>query len=725
MKPVLIGKNRLTGGRVHIKDVAAQADAGDPAFDAAPLRAPGRLNALARCGVLDGSARGDEFGDLAALVAGATGMAGAAVTFVDGEREHVRGAHGLDLGDVPVERSLGARAVLSSQRPFLVPDTAADDACGNCDWVTGPARVRAYAALSLVTAGGTAIGTVCVADTEPRAFVPEVTGALERIARIVLAQLEQQSGERYRLLAENATDMISSHSLDGAFTYASSAARTLLGFEPEELVGHSAYDVMHPDDAPRIRRLHEQLLAGGDRRRANCRVRHRDGRWVWVEIVARMVRDQHGEPVLQAATRDIGEQQRALEALANAEERFRTAFDEAPIGIAIFGLDRRIQRVNKALCATLGYSPEEVLGMRGRDFTHPDDVEATERELDRLAEGVPGAMRLEKRHRHKDGYEIWSEVTGTLMRDAAGRSIGFLAQVQDITARKLAEQQTREARDAAERANRAKSEFLSRMSHEVRTPLNAVLGFAQLLELEDLDPQQRESVARIITGGHHLLGLINDVLDISRIEAGQLPISLAPVRVERAVNEAVALLAPLARQRSIEVHADLGAAAGLELHADRQRLEQVLLNLISNAIKFGPEGSSVRVTGEARDGQVRIAVIDQGPGIPEPDRARLFVPFERLDAAAHGVEGTGLGLALSRNIIEAMHGAIGVASGPEGGAASGSSCRWRRSERSRRAGASRPRRMRGRPAPLGRASPAGASSTSRTTRLTSGSSSGW
>jgi signal transduction histidine kinase/CheY-like chemotaxis protein len=226
------------------------------------------------------------------------------------------------------------------------------------------------------------------------------------------------------------------------------------------------------------------------------------------------------------------------------------------------------------------------------------------------------------------------------------------------------ERDLRTAREEADRANQAKSEFLSRMSHELRTPLNAVLGFGQLLEMDDLTPTQREGVAQILKGGRHLLDLINEVLDIARIEAGRMSLSLEPVPVGAVIRESMDLVAPLASERHVHLlRAGTDDVSDLFVLADRQRLKQVLLNLLSNAVKFNRQEGTVSLScQEAPGARVRIGVQDTGPGIPPERMERLFVPFERLGAEQAGVEGTGLGLALSRRLAEAMGGALGVES---------------------------------------------------------------
>lgn len=217
------------------------------------------------------------------------------------------------------------------------------------------------------------------------------------------------------------------------------------------------------------------------------------------------------------------------------------------------------------------------------------------------------------------------------------------------------------ARRAADEANLAKSAFLSRMSHELRTPLNGILGFAQLLQLDDLREDQRESTDQIVKGGNRLLELINEVLDISRIESGTVRLSLEPVLVGDVVGDAIELIRPVANDRGIRLRSELTAdTSEAYVIADRQRLGQVVLNLLSNAVKYNVQQGSVSVSAGKTDGRLRIGVTDTGPGIPDEKIPLLFTPFERLGAEQTNVQGTGLGLTLSKNLVEAMGGTVHV-----------------------------------------------------------------
>jgi signal transduction histidine kinase/CheY-like chemotaxis protein len=262
---------------------------------------------------------------------------------------------------------------------------------------------------------------------------------------------------------------------------------------------------------------------------------------------------------------------------------------------------------------------------------------------------------------------------------------GIVANGRDVSERRAAEEALRHATEAAERANQAKSEFLSRMSHELRTPMNSILGFAQVLEAEQLPERQDRCVQHILRAGQHLLQLINEVLEISRIEAGRHNLSLEPVRVGAVLHEAIGLARPMATQAHVELEYAAFAHEELYVRADRQRLSQVMLNLISNAIKYNRAGGRVKVSceltpggGADGDGAERhpttapasrlwIRVEDTGRGIPAHKRADLFTPFARLGAENSDVEGTGLGLALSQRLAEAMGGGLALErTGPQG-----------------------------------------------------------
>jgi PAS domain S-box-containing protein len=328
--------------------------------------------------------------------------------------------------------------------------------------------------------------------------------------------------------------------------------------------------------------------------------------------------------------------------------------------LCISNADGYFKVLSPAFSTTLGWSLEEMMTKPFSDFVHPDDLEATLMEVERQVQRGEIVLQFENRYLHKDGtYRVlsWKSVP---------QEGGFMyAVARDVTDQKHLEASLLIARQEAVDANNAKSDFLSRMSHELRTPLNGILGFAQLIDLQYEDPKLKDHVNQILKGGRHLLDLINEVLDISRIEAGKLAVSLEPVPVSLVFSHAVDLVRPLADQEDVRIVYD-GTCDDVHVLADRQRLMQIFINLLSNGIKYNRRGGSVTVTCVHSDDQTHtLLVTDTGGGISEADRLRLFHPFERF-GDVH-LPGTGLGLALSRQLASLMGGSLELQdSNPQG-----------------------------------------------------------
>src|SRR6476659_8549291 len=341
--------------------------------------------------------------------------------------------------------------------------------------------------------------------------------------------------------------------------------------------------------------------------------------------------------------------------LAPGDAIFRELFEGAPIGMALLALDERFLKVNASFCSMVGYSLEELCQRTAEDITFAEDIQPGRQLAQSLLDGATRSTG-DKRYVHKNGQVLWVSRTASIIRNEEGQPQHFLLRVEDITERKATEKALREAKEEADRANHAKSDFLSRMSHELRTPLNSILGFSQLLDRQSPTDIQRPRIRYILNAGRHLLNLINEVLDISRIESGTLQLSLEPVCIEEAISEALDLMRPLAAERSIALSAKESLDSTTYVLADRQRLKQVLLNLLSNAVKYSAMQGAVAISFADSQRFTRISVRDTGAGIPVDKLARLFTPFDRLGAEQSPVEGTGLGLALRQRLVQAMHG---------------------------------------------------------------------
>lgn len=352
---------------------------------------------------------------------------------------------------------------------------------------------------------------------------------------------------------------------------------------------------------------------------------------------------------------------RMEESLRLHATRMKSIMDTSLDAIIVMDSQDVILDWNTQATSIFGWQKYEVLGHTVAEMIiPPQHREAHARNLMRfLTTDEGGALnrRTDITALHRTGREFPVELAITATK--INEQWQFTAFIMDNTERKEAEE-AKLARLSSELANQAKSEFLSRMSHELRTPLNAVLGFAQLLEMETLSPEQQEHVQHILKGGRHLLTLINEVLDIARIEAGRMTLSLEPVSVSVVIGEAVDLVRPQAAAHNIQLVTPSVREETVYVRADQQRLKQVLLNLLSNGVNYNREGGTLTVSGQVvPEGRYRMTITDTGSGIPPALLSRLFTPFDRLGADSR-TEGTGLGLVLSRSLITVMGGTISV-----------------------------------------------------------------
>lgn len=469
-------------------------------------------------------------------------------------------------------------------------------------------------------------------------------------------------------ILENAGALLLILDKEGHICLFNKACEELSGYSSEEATGSFPWDfLLPPEDAERIHTEAFQALLKKPQqltgRYSNYWI-SKEGRRYFIDWSNSLLLDDTNQvQYVISSGIDVTQHKQAQEELLKArKETERLARRNATIlqttldGFMMVNVQGHIVDVNPAYEDMLGYSRDELIGKHISDIEVLDDHKDVKNRIERIKQ--QGYERFVSIQRHKDGTPIDVEVSVSLMK-FSDEEFSF-AFVRDITEQRQFERELVMARDEAEQASNAKSHFLSRMSHELRTPMNAILGFSQLLELTDLSSQQESYLGEVIHAGNHLLELIDELLELSRIEAGKMDIKIAPVDVMQVTKQAIAFVQPLVSEMRLSITLDCNAGM---VEADSIRLKQVLVNLLDNATKFNRAGGEIKIRCKNQPGnRLRISITDSGEGIKQQDLDRLFIPFERLDADQRGIAGTGIGLVLSNRIVELMHGSLGVTS---------------------------------------------------------------
>jgi PAS domain S-box-containing protein len=454
---------------------------------------------------------------------------------------------------------------------------------------------------------------------------------------------------------EHSVDMMMVANSDGDVIATNDACTTALGWSQEEWLSQEFLELSHPDDLASLRRESIKLREDSSATQSETRFRHRDGSYRWVDWVA-----WSSSGTTNIIARDVTIRKNAAESLRESEATTRSILNSVTSSIMTIDGNGLIEAFNPSAERLFGYSAAEIIGSNvgalmpeSQQRQHDDHLKRYEETGDSKIIGVS----REVIGRRKDGTEFSLDLEVSEVEVDSRRL--FTGVARDVTKFHTDRIALEEAKSIAVQANDAKSVFLSRMSHELRTPLNAILGFAQLAKVNATTEDQDESATMIIKAGRHLLSLVNEVLDISRVESGQLSISPEAVELAVVLRDSLALVEPQAKLRRIKFSDR--SVENLVVRADRQRLKQVLLNLLANSVKYSYESGSVVIeAGPTSEGTIRVSITDEGPGIPSEAIEKLFRPFERLGADTSDIEGTGLGLALSAGLVEAMGGTIGV-----------------------------------------------------------------
>ncbi|RKH16158.1 PAS domain-containing sensor histidine kinase, partial [Corallococcus sp. CA047B] len=477
------------------------------------------------------------------------------------------------------------------------------------------------------------------------------------------------SEARFAGIVSNAADAIISIDDAQRIILFNAGAERIFGYAASEVVGRSL-EVLLPESLQAVHARHVQHFAGGSMTSRHMGVRQpisgrRKGGETFPAEASISKLEVEGARTLTVILRDITTRKQAEEVLRNSEERFRTSFEDAPIGMALVDLSGRFLNVNASLRHMVGYSQAELLARTFQDITVPEDLELDLLNVRRLLQGDIDSYQMEKRYFHRDGRIVTVQMTASMVRDAHGEPLHFVSQIQDITERKRMEQSWHLLLEKSQQATRVRDQVLRIVAHDLRAPLNVIALSAGVLRkgLPEGRALQRplDSLEKSLQRANRL---IQDLLDVARMEGGGLSVEREALEVAPLVREAVELHRALAEARSLHLVALIPEGLPRVL-ADRERTLQIFSNLIGNALKFTPEGGSITLCVEAEGDQVRFSVRDTGSGIPPEDLPHLFKPF--WQAHARRKEGAGLGLAIVKGLVEAHGGELSVQSLPGAG----------------------------------------------------------
>ncbi|MDH7973281.1 PAS domain-containing protein [Sphingomonas sp. AR_OL41] len=632
-----------------------------------------RVAALHDQFVLDTPAE-DRFDRIAELAAAYFRTPVALVSLVDNDRQWFKSCIGLPVRETPREWAFCDHSIrLGRDAVMVVEDASNDIRFFNNPLVVGAPHIRFYAGAVLTTTDGNNLGTLCIIDTERRPSPSDVDlQFLRTLAKMVVDQLELSKArglldEQHRLL-KNAEamsgvghwrfDLITQH-----VTWSDEVFR-IHGMPPgvnvpqyEEIQG-----LYHEDDRATLTRLVDRAVETGEGYEFQLRIRRPDGSVRHTIAKAECVLDQAGKTTsIVGVFQDVTRQHLAAASLAESERHCRLLAENVCDVIAVYGADGIFRYVSPSITSLLGYAPEELVGRTPFSFIHLEDRERVAEEF-RAAAASSAQATVEYRALTKGGATKWLEAKPKFHRDALGELVEISDSVRDVTERHFREAALQRARLEAENAGAAKAVFLANMSHEIRTPMNAVFGFAELLARTDLTDDQRQYLKLIADSGRAMMRLLNDILDMSKIDSGRMHLAAEAVHVGHKLYNCVQLMEPIARSKGVELTISLDPTLPERIVCDPLRIRQILLNLIGNAVKFTDTGG---IAVNARNGgdQLLIEIEDSGVGIPADRLDMIFQQFSQADASvARRFGGTGLGLSISTELARLMGGSIDVIS---------------------------------------------------------------
>lgn len=492
--------------------------------------------------------------------------------------------------------------------------------------------------------------------------------------RLITEQALRESEERLKLVMDATQVAIWDWDLTTQQVKRHESIQTLFHYPPEAMGSDVAWwvDRIHPDDRDRVvQGLHGVIDSGEVHWSDEYRYLSGDGTFKIVKDRGFVIHDETGQSIrMTGLIQDITERKQMERNLKESEQYFAAIYEQASVGIVLVDSESRILKVNKFYCDIIGYTEAELQKMRISDVTYledPLDLEMDMRNFQRLLNKEILSYRLKKRNACKNGEIIWIDLYASPLYTVEGKLLGILGVVQDITLQKNVEAALNTAKEVAEATNQKKSDFLAMMSHELRTPLNSIIGYSQMIEngmAGPLTEKQKKYIQNVSMSGEHLLVIINDLLDVSRVEAGKMEIAKESVEISHLVDEVRNILSDLANKEKVkllfEIQPNLGFA-----ELDSARFKQILINLVNNAIKFNRVGGTVWVRLFRTENQQWLfgEVEDNGIGIAQNKLPELFKKFYQADNSySRRHQGTGLGLALTKDLIELHGGEISVES---------------------------------------------------------------
>ncbi len=440
----------------------------------------------------------------------------------------------------------------------------------------------------------------------------------------------------------------------------------LFSYNIEEARGKKINDLIVPDHLQEEGEKATKDVAEGQPIFFETLRQNKHGNLLHVSISGQPITFQRGEISVIGVYQDITDRKRTEEALRESEEKLRTIFHTANIGFTIIDVTGKVMHNNAWYAHFLGYKPEETLGLSIREITHPEDYDATIELFNDLIGRKIDKYRIDKRFIRKDGQVVWADVSVSSMRDSAGRVRMVIGMIKDITERKKAEASLKNSEETLRELNATKDTFISILSHDLRSPFTSILGFAEIL-LEDIAHADkdtlREQVSVIRDQAANTLTLLNDILSWARVQSGKMPIHLIPVIFRPVCQDILESLRPQAAEKNI--HMDYARVADLTVHADVNMLQAVLRNLITNAIKFTPEGGQVQIIVTEDKGFAKVTISDNGVGIDAKDIPKLWdLGSMHSTEGTAGEIGTGYGLVLCKELVEKQGGKIWLESAP-------------------------------------------------------------